>query len=97
MDKNNGGSNDSSDSAKRRREANRGLNVEDYEFTKSTSRLKRRTLKKQDKNAENDFAEQEYYNECIDDDLDFDSIEGDAWDKMTLRNAAGRVLPQWTS
>ncbi|KAI4296227.1 hypothetical protein L6164_036202 [Bauhinia variegata] len=94
------GSNESTDSAKRRREALGDLNakLEDDDLTNSTDRSKRRTTKKQNRKAEaHDSAEEDLYVDCLDDDLDFDKLEDDALDKVTLKNALGRVLPQWTA
>lgn len=100
MDKNSSGSKGSADSTKRRREANEDpdANAEDDDFTKSTGRSKKRTVKRRNKKAEiHDSAEEDYYYGCLDDDLDFDNIEDDALDKISCRNAAGRVLPEWTA
>ncbi|XP_061337155.1 ATP-dependent DNA helicase Q-like 4A [Gastrolobium bilobum] len=105
LDKNSSGSGSgskgSADSNKRRREAygDPDANAEDEDaFTKSTGRSKKRTVKRQNKKAEMcDSADEDYYHGCLDEDLDFDNIENDALDKLTCRNAAGRVLPQWTA
>ncbi|KAK7328296.1 hypothetical protein VNO77_22399 [Canavalia gladiata] len=100
-DKNSSSSKGSADSTKRRRETNgeRDANAEnDDAFTKSTGRSKKRTLKRQNTKAEiYGSTEEDYFHGCHDEDLDFDVIETDALDKITCRNAAGRVLPQWTA
>ncbi|KAL4380327.1 hypothetical protein HN51_003609 [Arachis hypogaea] len=93
-------SNGSADSAKRRRDANGGLdrNLEDDdELTKSTGRSKKRTVQRNNKKAEIYHSEEEdnYYG-CLDEDLDFDNIENEALNRINSRNANGRVLPQWT-
>ena len=100
MDKNSSGSKGSADSAKRRREANGDPdgNAEDDEFTKSTGRSKKRTVKRKNKKAEiYDSAEEDNYYGCLDEDLDFDNIENEALNKLNCRTADGRVLPQWTA
>jgi bloom syndrome protein len=103
-DKNSSGSKGSTDSAKRRREANRDpdSNAEgdddDDSLIKSTGRSKKRTVRRQIKKAEiYDSEEEDYYHGCLDEDLDCINIEDEALDKVTGTDAAGRVLPQWTA
>lgn len=99
MDKSSSGSKGSADSAKRRREAASGdasANAED-DFTKSTGRSKKRTVKRQTKRTEiYDSEEEDYYHGCLDEELDFDNLENEALNKTPCTNAGGRVLPQWT-
>jgi bloom syndrome protein len=103
-DKNSSGSKGSTDSAKRRREANRDpdSNAEgdddDDSLIKSTGRSKKRTVRRQIKKAEiYDSEEEDYYHGCLDEDLDCINIEDEALDKVTGTDAGGRVLPQWTA
>jgi bloom syndrome protein len=103
-DKNSSGSKGSTDSTKRRREANRDpdSNAEgdddDDSLIKSTGRSKKRTVRRQIKKAEiYDSEEEDYYHGCLDEDLDCINIEDEALDKVTGTDAAGRVLPQWTA
>ncbi|TKY71366.1 ATP-dependent DNA helicase Q 4A [Spatholobus suberectus] len=100
LDKISSGSKGSADSTKRRRETNGDpdTNAEDDSFTKSTGRSKKRTVKRQNRKAViYDSEKEDYFQGCPDEDLDFDIIEIDALDEATCRNAAGRVLPQWTA
>lgn len=100
LDKNSSGSKGSTDSAKRRRgtSGEPGANAEDDDLVNSTGRSKRRTVKRQNRKAEiYDSGEEDYDYGCLDEDLDFDNMEEDALNKVNSRNAAGRVLPQWTS
>lgn len=72
--------------------------MDDDEFTKSTGRSKKRTIKRQNKKSVvYDSAEEGCYKDCVDDDLDFDNIENAALDEINRRNSEGRVLPQWTT
>jgi bloom syndrome protein len=104
-DKNSSGSKGSTDSAKRRREANRdpdsnaeGDDDDDDSLIKSTGRSKKRTVRRQIKKAEiYDSEEEDYYHGCLDEDLDCINIEDEALDKVTGTDAGGRVLPQWTA
>nr|KYP63184.1 ATP-dependent DNA helicase hus2/rqh1 [Cajanus cajan] len=101
LEKVSSGSKGSADSCKRRRGTNGGLNANDEDddaLTNSTGRSKRRTVKKQTrKDVVYDSPEEDYFHGCSDEDLDFDVIEIDALDQVTCKNAAGRVLPQWTA
>ncbi|OWM84899.1 ATP-dependent DNA helicase Q-like 4A isoform X2 [Punica granatum] len=87
--KNSSGSNDSTDSWKRRRDENRGPNLsfEEDEFMKSTGRSKKRaTMKEED------------FQDCLDD-LDFEdsdcNFEIDGSNPNPVKNIGGRVLPSW--
>ncbi|KAL5176217.1 ATP-dependent DNA helicase Q-like 4A [Glycine soja] len=95
------GSKGSADSTKKRRvpNGNSDTNVEDDDApTKSTGRSKKRTVKRQNrKGVIYDSPEEDYFQGCPDEDLDFDIIEIDALDQVTCKNTAGRVLPQWTA
>lgn len=103
-DKNSSGSNDSTDSIKRRRDATRAakLNVEEEDdFTKSTGRSKKRAAKLQNKDTEVYNARETDQNQCLDDDLDF---EDSCYDHETTgsaveadKNGTGRVLPSWST
>lgn len=100
MDKNSSGSKGSADSAKRRRGTNGepGANAEDDDLVNSTGRSKKRTVKRQNRKAEiYDSGDEDNDYGCLDEDLDFDNMEEDALNKVNSSNAAGRVLPQWTS
>lgn len=101
MDNIGSGSKGSADSTKKRRvpNGNSDTNVEDDDApTKSTGRSKKRTVKRQNrKGVIYDSPEEDYFQGCPDEDLDFDIIEIDALDQVTCKNAAGRVLPQWTA
>ncbi|KAG6780234.1 hypothetical protein POTOM_013088 [Populus tomentosa] len=74
-DRNRSGSNESTDSIKRRRDAIKALNgnmEEEDEFTKSTGRSKKRTATRQKKGSEvHNFMEPVSCNQFLDDDLDF--------------------------
>ncbi|KAJ6389735.1 hypothetical protein OIU77_027953 [Salix suchowensis] len=74
-DRNSSGSNESSDSAKRRRDASKAPNgnlEEDDEFTKSTGRSKKRTATRQNKvSGAHNSMEPVSCNRFLDDDLDF--------------------------
>ncbi|KAG6781973.1 hypothetical protein POTOM_011359 [Populus tomentosa] len=74
-DRNSSGSNESTDSIKRRRDASKALNgnmEEEDEFTKSTGRSKKRTATRQKKGSEvHNFMEPVSCNQFLDDDLDF--------------------------
>lgn len=74
-DRNSSGSNESSDSIKRRRDASKALNgnmEEEDEFTKSTGRSKKRTATRQNKGSEvHNSMEPVSCNQFLDDDLDF--------------------------
>lgn len=100
-DKNKSSSSHSSDSIKRRREvaevSNRTSN--DYEdFTESTARSKKRAAKLK-KNSEIKPVEIDEFNECMDDDLDFD-VSTFEYQAASLpkneTNANGRKLPTWS-
>ena len=100
-DKNKSSSSHSSDSIKRRREAaevsNRTSN--DYEdFTESTARSKKRAVKSK-KTSEIKPVEIDEFNECMDDDLDFDvsvfEYQAGSLPKKET-NANGRKLPTWS-
>ncbi|KAJ4825364.1 hypothetical protein Tsubulata_042955 [Turnera subulata] len=87
-DKNGSNSNDSNDSGKRRREANKAPNGvgEDDEFSKSTARSKRRVGQKNDAGVSNpnkENKEMDYQNRCLDDDLDFEDSYR-IWKLITL-------------
>ncbi|KAA8545505.1 hypothetical protein F0562_020289 [Nyssa sinensis] len=80
-DRNSSGSNDSTDSAKRRRDLARFSNSDskDDEFIESTGRSKKRVLKNQNKNADViDYRVGDYYNRCADDDFNFNDSYNDA-------------------
>lgn len=103
-DKNSSSSNDSTDTIKRRRESAKVLdaNPEDDDFTKSTDRSRGRAMKRHNKGGEaNNTRETDYYNQCIDDDLDFDdancdvAINGSA--PKVDRDGARRTLPSWST
>ncbi|KAB5563723.1 hypothetical protein DKX38_003777 [Salix brachista] len=74
-DRNSSGSNESSDSVKRRRDASKAPNgnlEEDDEFTKSTGRSKKRTATRQNKvSGAHNSMEPVSCNRILDDDLDF--------------------------
>lgn len=99
-DKSSSSSNDSSDSIKRRRngDANAGK-IEDYEFTKSTDRSKKRATNRQNINAEAcNSVEPDYHNQFANNDLDFEDedfeIDGSEM-KTSDKDGGGRVLPTW--
>ncbi|GLT86281.1 hypothetical protein SLE2022_044270 [Rubroshorea leprosula] len=105
-EKNSSGSNDSNDSAKRRRGAN-GVAYTDMDegddFTRSTGRSKKRATNEQNKNGEAYYNSKDpVYNHCLDDELDFDDYaydcdsERNGSEIMVNKNGAGRVLPSWT-
>ncbi|KAJ6327799.1 hypothetical protein OIU78_014621 [Salix suchowensis] len=81
-DSNSSGSNESSDSAKRRRDASKAPNgnlEEDDEFTKSTGRSKKRTATRQNKVAgAHNSMEPVSCNRFLDDDLDFNDSYHDS-------------------
>ncbi|RVW28361.1 ATP-dependent DNA helicase Q-like 4A [Vitis vinifera] len=102
-DKNSSSSNDSTDTIKRRRESAKVLdaNPEDDDFTKSTDRSRGRAMKRHNKGGEaNNTRETDYYNQCIDDDLDFDdsncdvAINGSA---PKVDRDGARTLPSWST
>ncbi|KAF3444465.1 hypothetical protein FNV43_RR14157 [Rhamnella rubrinervis] len=97
-DKNSSSSNDSTDSAKRRRGANAN-NIEEYEFTKSNDRSMKRATKRQNKYVgATNLMDSDYGNQCADDDLDFEDevFEINGSDMKTNQNQnGGRVLPPW--
>ncbi|KAK9286396.1 hypothetical protein L1049_014792 [Liquidambar formosana] len=103
-DKNSSSSNDSTDSTKRRRDPVRLSNYnskEDDDFTESTCRSKKRATECQNKSAEVcNSGEPDYFNQCLDDDLDFDNsnynFEVNGLDINAEQNGAGRVLPSWS-
>ncbi|KAI5593411.1 hypothetical protein BDE02_03G013400 [Populus trichocarpa] len=74
-DRNSSGSNESTDSIKRRKDARKALNgnmEEEDEFTKSTGRSKKRTATRQNKGSEvHNSMEPVSCNQFLDDDLDF--------------------------
>uniref|UniRef100_A0A5B7ATW1 DNA 3'-5' helicase n=1 Tax=Davidia involucrata TaxID=16924 RepID=A0A5B7ATW1_DAVIN len=79
--RNSSGSNDSTDSMKRRRDAIRFSNAgsKDDDFIESTGRSKKRVQKNQNGSADViDYGVQDYYNQCADVDLDFDDSYNDA-------------------
>ncbi|XWS67950.1 hypothetical protein CRYUN_Cryun04dG0048600 [Craigia yunnanensis] len=94
-------SNESNDSAKRRRYANGApnANADDDDFTRSTGRSKKRTIEKQDKDGEaySSKSSDYYNNQCpADDDLDFDD-ESNSPNIRVDMNGLGRVLPSWST
>ncbi|CAK9175694.1 unnamed protein product [Ilex paraguariensis] len=98
-------SNDSNDSAKRRRDTIKASNGNfkdgEDDFFQSTGRSKKRILKKQTKCPEViDYREPDYYEECVDEDLDFDdsncNIGVNGSNIKIDRNGGGRVLPSWS-
>ncbi|XVE49096.1 hypothetical protein DITRI_Ditri01bG0054600 [Diplodiscus trichospermus] len=102
------GSSGSNDSAKRRRDANGAPNLnadDDDDFTRSTARSKKRTVKRQDKenNDGSYYSKDSEYtnNQCPDDELDFDDYEYDDsnFPEVKLDNMTGprRVLPSWST
>ncbi|XP_022763289.1 ATP-dependent DNA helicase Q-like 4A [Durio zibethinus] len=105
--KNCSSSNDSTDSAKRRRDANGALNAkaedddDDDDFSRSTGRSKKRTLKRQDKDGEAYSSKDQDYNnnQCpADHDLGFDDYDYDAESNCIVdMNGLGRVLPSWSA
>nr|XP_034910718.1 ATP-dependent DNA helicase Q-like 4A [Populus alba] len=76
-DRNSSGSNESTDSIKRRRDASKALNgnmEEEDEFTKSTGRSKKRTATRQKKGSKvHNFIEPVSCNQFLDDDLEADA------------------------
>ncbi|XVF01151.1 hypothetical protein REPUB_Repub04eG0063700 [Reevesia pubescens] len=111
-DKNSSNSNDSNDSAKRRRDANvapctNADDADDDDFTRSTGRSKKRTVKKQDQDGDAYSSKDPDYNnnQCpVDDDLDFDyddyidcDVEPNCPEKRVDMNGLGRVLPSWST
>ncbi|KAJ4831782.1 hypothetical protein Tsubulata_040067, partial [Turnera subulata] len=101
-DKNDSSSNDSNDSGKRRREANKAPNGvgEDDEFSKSTARSKRRAGQKKDAGVSNPNKENkeiDYQNRCLDDDLDFEDSYQDLETNYSELSGTGRVLPSWST
>ncbi|KAI9103562.1 hypothetical protein K1719_023185 [Acacia pycnantha] len=101
-DKSSSWSNESNDSAKRRRgskgKADGGDGDNDDECTRSNGRSKKRTVKKNNRKAVvyDSGAEEDYFKDCLDEDLDLDNIENTAMD-INRRNSEGRVLSEWTS
>ena len=105
-DKNSSGNNDSTDTIKRRRDSVKVLDAnanEDDDFTKSTDRSRGRAVKRHNKGSEvNNIRETEdYYNQCIDDDLDFDDSICEAAINESAskadRDGARRTLPSWSA
>ncbi|XP_054776776.1 ATP-dependent DNA helicase Q-like 4A isoform X1 [Prosopis cineraria] len=99
LDKNSSWSNESNDSAKRRRgsKGDPNVNGDDDDCTRSNDRSKKRTVNRNNiKAVVYDSAEEDYFKDCLDEDLDLDNIENTALD-INRRNSEGRVLPQWTS
>lgn len=92
-EKSNSSSNDSTDSIKRRRDANRGCdaNVEEHDdFTRSTGRSKKRVAKEQNKMAD--------ISNYIDDDQDFYDYDFEMnGSDMKADQNGGRVLPTWSA
>lgn len=101
----NSSSNDSTDSTKRRRDANKALNGnvgEDDDFTKSTGRSKKRASLGPNKDAKvYNSREMDCYNQCLDDDLDFDDschdLETNGPELKVEQDGEGRVLPSWST
>ncbi|KAJ4833963.1 hypothetical protein Tsubulata_048113 [Turnera subulata] len=96
--KNGSSSNDSNDSDKRRREANKDPNSvgEDDEFSKCTARSKRRAGQKKDAGVSNpnkQNKEMDHQNRCLDDDLDFVDTYQDLETNYPELSGTGRVLP----
>ncbi|XP_057464955.1 ATP-dependent DNA helicase Q-like 4A isoform X2 [Actinidia eriantha] len=103
-EKNSSGSNGSSDSVKRRRDAARvssGDSKDDGDFMESTGRSKKRTLTKPIKTPKFvGFREADSYNEYVDVDPDCYGSDLDmenSVSKATVdNNDGGRVLPSWS-
>ena len=98
MDKSSSCSNESNDSAKRKRGSNGEPNTkgdsgnDDDEGLRSNARSKKRTIKRKNVNVVvYDSGEEDYFKDCLDEDLDFDNIENTALDK-NRRNLEGIVL-----
>ncbi|KAK8259160.1 hypothetical protein V6Z12_D13G037900 [Gossypium hirsutum] len=94
---NSGSSNDSNDSAKRRRNTNANIDNND-DFSRSTGRSKRRTVERQDKDGNSDNNHQYPADE---NDLDFDDLDY-VYDVESKENRPqvevninGRMLPSW--
>lgn len=104
-DKNSSSSNDSVDTTKRRRESAKVLHAnpeEDDVFTKSTDRSRVRAMKRPKKRGEvNNIVETYYYNQCLDDDLDFEDSTCDVAINESAskadRDDARRTLPSWST
>ncbi|KAF2319851.1 hypothetical protein GH714_019616 [Hevea brasiliensis] len=101
-DRNSSGSNDSTDSIKRRRDATRAPNgnvEEEDDFTKSTGRSKKRAAKLHNADTEVYNCRETDHNQCLDDDLDFEDSyhdqETNGAEIEAEKNGAGRVLPSW--
>lgn len=97
-DKNSSSSNDSTDSMKRRRNSDASANFEDYSFTKSADRSKKRVTNSQNKTPKAcSEVEPDYYSHLLDDDLDFvnDDFENNNSNTRSNQNSGGRVLPSW--
>ena len=96
--RNSGGSNDSVDSAKRRREANGNMTPEygeDDDFTRSTGHSRKRaTTITEAKDYSNHKMEQNHDIECLGD-LDFEDSVSEFEINASNVNNAGRVLPPW--
>ncbi|KAL0013198.1 hypothetical protein SO802_000267 [Lithocarpus litseifolius] len=101
IEKNNSGSNDSTDSMKRRRNtnSNQNTNFEDDDFSRSTGRSKKRAVMEQKKTAEtSNGMKPDSYNQCRDDDLDFYDYDFEMNDSKTKASSNnGRVLPLWSA
>ncbi|KAK6240973.1 hypothetical protein SCA6_006362 [Theobroma cacao] len=104
-DRNSSSSNDSNDSTKRRRDANGApkANVDDDDFTRSTSRSKKRTVKMQNNDGgAHSSKDPDYNNQCTGNDLDFDDyddygVESKCPEMKVHVDGMGRVLPSWST
>ncbi|XVF67681.1 hypothetical protein PTKIN_Ptkin10aG0141100 [Pterospermum kingtungense] len=112
-DKNGSSSNESNDSAKRRRDTNGAPNAnadydddEEDDFTRSTGRSKKRTVKRQNqdnevycsKDSEEDYNN--YHYQCLPGDDDMDLVDFDYDNEPNCpeeMRAEGRVLPSWST
>lgn len=99
-DKNSSSSNDSADSSKRRRDAAKDFKDGD-DIMENTDRSSKRATKTLKKRVELDNSKDPYYyDQCVDDDLDFEDFSYDAemngFDLKPDQNGAGRVLPSWS-
>lgn len=90
-DKNSSGSNDSTDSGKRRKAVD--------DFAESTAKTKKRVVQQnKSSNVNSDHKEPSYYEQLLDDDLDFDDSMYDFDINGSNSNVNGRVLPSsWST
>ncbi|GAB2293116.1 hypothetical protein Dimus_027328 [Dionaea muscipula] len=98
------GSNDSTDSAnKRRRDSLQTLNgsAEEDDFLENTARLRKRAANAlETRGAQiSELIEEESFSDCIDADLDFDDsfvAQTNGSDSKVNQSGSGRVLPSWS-